>query len=45
MPGLSDSLFPSWEMEIRKLLALEACWEEVLAEMAKRDARRRIRDP
>jgi hypothetical protein len=45
LPGLSESLFPSWEMEIRKLLALEACWEEVLMEMAKCDARLRIRDP
>lgn len=28
-PGLSESLFPSWEMEIRKLLGLEACWQEL----------------
>lgn len=45
LPGLSQSLFPYWEVEIRKLPALEACWEELHIGNRKNDARLRIRDP
>lgn len=43
--GLSESMFPYWKREIRKLPALEVCWEELCMENTKLDVCLRIKDP